>query len=203
MLNLILQIVHLAGSINGRCSLNVLQTRFHPGGTEDTEKRKQKTLRDSGAQIHPSRYLSSGQLRAQASMSTLTTGYCTVTECGCSSPTSLTTFSSLARFSGRIGHIGSRYASSIRPIIDSTAFTGIGFDSMKFACIKGRYLRKIIRATSHLPPRAACVIRVISAGIAFEATDTIPTPPSPITASVIASSPEKTRKSSGSEPHTS
>src|SRR5579859_3906323 len=63
----------------------------------------------------------------------------------------------------------------------STAFTGMGFDSMKLACISGRYWRRILRAFVQSFFSAAAVISDISFGISFEATETIPTPPREIT----------------------
>ena len=65
----------------------------------------------------------------------------------------------------------------MRPIIASTAFAGPGLDSIKFACINGRYLRNSARAVSQSLASAALVRRDISAGISFDTTDTIPTPP--------------------------
>ena len=76
----------------------------------------------------------------------------------------------------------------------STAFTGSGLDSMKLACISGRYLRYRVRAVVQSFASAARVSAAISCGISLEATETTPTPPSAMTGSVTASSPEKTRK---------
>ena len=79
----------------------------------------------------------------------------------------------------------------------STALTGSGLDSVKFASISGRYFLCNRRAVCQSLFRAARVISAISRGISFEATEIIPAPPSEITGSVMASSPEKTRKCSG------
>src|SRR5581483_148350 len=120
-----------------------------------------------------------------------------------STPTDAAIFSSLARFSGFIPHSGGREFSSMRPIMASTAFTGMGFDSMKLPSISGRYLRCKRRAVSHLLASAARVSAPISAGISLDATEITPVPPREITGSVMASSPEKTRKSPGTALNTS
>src|SRR5579864_3310712 len=115
----------------------------------------------------------------------------------CSKPTSEAIFSSLERVSGLTGSMGKRRISSIRPIMASTAFAGMGFDSRKFACIRRRYWRCNRRALSQSLFNAAAVSCDISLGISFEQTEIMPTPPSAITGIVMASSPEKTRKLSG------
>ena len=52
---------------------------------------------------------------------------------------------------------------------------------------------------SKSPASASCVSRVISAGISLDATEITPRPPIAINGSVIASSPESTRNSSGTQ----
>src|SRR5579864_5399186 len=117
--------------------------------------------------------------------------------CTCSKPTSAAIFSNFDRVSGLTGSMGRRSTSSIRPIMASTAFTGMGFDSRKLACIRRRYWRWRRRALSQSLFKAAAVSCDISLGISFEQTEIMPTPPRAITGIVMASSPEKTRKLSG------
>jgi hypothetical protein len=57
----------------------------------------------------------------------------------------------------------------------------------------------MLRAVAQSLLSAARVIVAISWGISFDATETMPTPPSAITGNVTASSPEKTRNVSGTE----
>ena len=85
----------------------------------------------------------------------------------------------------------------MRPIMARTALTGMGLDSIKLACISGRYLRKSWRAVVQSLLSAARVISAISRGISFDATEIRPTPPSATTGSVRASSPERTEKCAG------
>src|ERR1041385_3192197 len=87
--------------------------------------------------------------------------------------------------------------------MDNTAFTGKGLDSIKLACINGKYFRQILRALSQSLLSAARVIADISAGISFDATEITPTPPKAITGNVTASSPESTQKLSGTSPQIS
>ena len=119
------------------------------------------------------------------------------------SPASAAIFCSLERVSRRMGSSGKRYISSILPIMASTAFTGSGFDSMKFACISSKNFLWSRRAVSQSLLSAARVISAISRGISFEATEITPVPPREITGRVMASSPEKTRKCSGTALQTS
>ena len=81
------------------------------------------------------------------------------------------------------------------------AFTGMGFDSMKLMSISGRYLRCTARAAAKSPPGRVARVCVISAGISFETTETMPRPPSAISGMVMASSPESTVKSGGTSLH--
>ena len=59
------------------------------------------------------------------------------------------------------------------------------------------------RAAAKSPRSAASTICTISAGISFDATEITPRPPTAISGSVIASSPESTMKSAGTAWQTS
>ena len=81
-------------------------------------------------------------------------------------------------FSGCGAQRGSRHTGSSSPMAAIAAFTGMGFDSMKFTSISGRYLRCRRRACSKLFCRQRRTSWVISAGISLEATEIRPFPPS-------------------------
>ncbi len=77
------------------------------------------------------------------------------------------------------------------------AFTGTGFDSMKFTDISGKIRAWTARAAAKSLRSAASTIFTISAGISLPATEMMPCPPTAINGSVSASSPESTMKSEG------
>ena len=97
----------------------------------------------------------------------------------------------------RGGTIGSRNTSSHRPIAAIANFTGPGLDSTKLTCMIGSSLSCQWRAAAKSPRSAASTICTISAGTSFDATEMMPRPPIAISGSVSASSPDSTRKSSG------
>ena len=87
--------------------------------------------------------------------------------------------------------------SLLAPIIAIADFTGTGFASTKFTCISGRLRLWMARAPAKSPRSAASTIATISAGIWFDATEMTPCPPTAISGSVSASSPERTMNDSG------
>src|SRR5436190_3464895 len=113
------------------------------------------------------------------------------------SPSSFNTLLIFSRDAGCGGVIGSRYSASSSPIDAIAAFTGTGFDSTKLTCISGRMRAWIVRAAAKSLRSATSTIWTISDGISFAATEMMPRPPTAISGSVSASSPERTMKSSG------
>ena len=68
---------------------------------------------------------------------------------------------------------------------------------MKLICISGRMRAWMARAAAKSLRSAASTICTISAGISFDATEMMPRPPTAISGSVSASSPDSTMKSDG------
>jgi hypothetical protein len=101
------------------------------------------------------------------------------------------------------GTIGRRYVSCSSPICAIAALTGIGFDSAKFASMRGRSRAWISRADAKSFASAASTRRAISPGTTFDATETTPRAPTAIAGSVIASSPDRTMKPGGAARQTS
>ena len=107
-------------------------------------------------------------------------------------------FSILFRVSSRTGASGSLNVSPHFFMSESAHLAGAGLDSQKFISIRGRYFRWSRRASVQSPSRAARTRALMSRGISLETTEINPRPPSAMSASAVESSPEKTRKSSGS-----
>src|SRR6185437_2451931 len=99
--------------------------------------------------------------------------------------------------SGRSGTSGRRRTFWIFPMSASAALAGIGFDSMKAADVHGASRSLIRRAAATSPACRHSVRRDTSRGATLDVTETTPSPPAAITATVKPSSPDSTVKSGG------